>query len=69
VAGNFEEYGGIAVALATDLQRLAGTRAGLRAEMRRSALTDERAFAREMEKVLREMWRMYCAGTSTALSS
>ncbi|MDP1774190.1 MAG: tetratricopeptide repeat protein, partial [Methylobacter sp.] len=56
VAGSEEEYIDIAVGLASDLGRLAQLRAGLRDEMRASALMDERAFARKVENAYREMW-------------
>lgn len=56
-----EEYIDKAVALATDLPRLAAIRACLRSEMRASALMDEGGFARKVEAAYREMFAFWAA--------
>ncbi len=48
IAHSEEEYADMAVALATDLPKLASLRAGLRAQMQASALMDEPGFARKV---------------------
>jgi protein O-GlcNAc transferase len=60
VAGSEDEYVEKAVALASDLPKLAALRAGLRAEMEASPLMDERAFARKVEQAYREMFARWC---------
>ena len=50
------EYVEIAVTLSSDLPRLAALRAGLRDQMRASALMDEAGFARKVEAAYREMF-------------
>lgn len=61
IAQSEEEYIAKAVALASDLERLARLRVGLRSEMERSPLMDEKGFARKVEAAYREMWRRWCA--------
>jgi predicted O-linked N-acetylglucosamine transferase (SPINDLY family) len=61
-----EEYLGIAAGLAADLPRLAALRAGLRARLESSPLTDAPRFARGVEGAFRAMWRRWCAGTRGA---
>ncbi|MBF0296839.1 MAG: tetratricopeptide repeat protein [Magnetococcales bacterium] len=60
VACTEEEYVAKAVALAGDLPALVALRAGLRAELEKSALMDEPGFARKVEAAYREMWRGWC---------
>jgi protein O-GlcNAc transferase len=55
-----DDYVTKAVALATDLPRLAGIRAGLCERMRRSAIVDGACFARKLEDAYRLMWREWC---------
>jgi protein O-GlcNAc transferase len=55
VAKSGEEYVGIAVTLAGDLERMKATRIGLRERMRASALCDQGGFSKVMETALREM--------------
>ncbi|HZQ72367.1 MAG TPA: tetratricopeptide repeat protein [Burkholderiales bacterium] len=56
VARSEEEYIAKALALATDLPRLAGLRAGLRERMKASSLLDARAFTGALEAAFAEMW-------------
>jgi predicted O-linked N-acetylglucosamine transferase (SPINDLY family) len=56
-----EQYVRIAVALATDHERLAALRAGLREKMRGSPLTDAVRFARDLEDAYRTMYERAAA--------
>ena len=60
IAANEEEYIDKTVALASDLERLAALRAGLRPLMQRSALMDEAAFARSVETAYLSFWQQWC---------
>lgn len=60
IAHSEDEYVRIAVALATDLPRLAALRRGLRDRMAASPLCDGPAFARKLEGTYRFMWRDWC---------
>jgi protein O-GlcNAc transferase len=53
-----------AVALAGDLDRLAGLRANLRAQVAGSPLCDGPAYARSVEAMWRSLWRAWCATPS-----
>ncbi|BCU07293.1 tetratricopeptide repeat protein [Allochromatium tepidum] len=55
------EYVDKAIALASDIERLATIRAGLRAEFEASPWRDEAGFTRRVEQAYREMWRRWCA--------
>jgi protein O-GlcNAc transferase len=61
IARNEDEYIDKAVALASDLPKLAQHRAGLRAQMQASALIDEPAFARKLEAAYREMFSIWAS--------
>ncbi|WP_200930589.1 tetratricopeptide repeat protein [Pseudorhodoferax sp. Leaf274] len=61
VAQTEDGYIGQAVALAQDLPRLAALRAGLREEMRASALMDEPRFVRAVEDAYRAMFARWSA--------
>ena len=63
-----KEFVDTAVALATDLPRLAALRAGLRERMRASPLMDGPRFARGIEEAYRTLWRRWCAGRGGSLS-
>jgi len=54
----------IALNLAGDLPRLAATRAGLRARMAASPLTDGAGFTRNLEALYRQTWVKWCASVS-----
>jgi predicted O-linked N-acetylglucosamine transferase (SPINDLY family) len=56
IARTEAEYIDKAVALASDLPRLAAVRAGLRAQMESSLVMDEAGFARKVEMAYREMF-------------
>ena len=60
IARSEEEYIEKAVALASDLPKLAGIRAKLRQEMQASPLMDEAGFARKVEDAYREMFKQWC---------
>jgi predicted O-linked N-acetylglucosamine transferase (SPINDLY family) len=58
IARDRDEYVELAVALAGDLPRLAGLRAGLRERMTASPLCDGKRFATDLAAVLRETWQL-----------
>jgi len=60
VAADADDYVARAAGAVDDLPRLAGLRAGLRAEMAESRLCDGPAFARDLQQVLRDLWRRWC---------
>ncbi|MBI2517583.1 MAG: tetratricopeptide repeat protein [Opitutae bacterium] len=60
IATSVDDYVRIAVELTSDPTRLAGIRAGLREEMRRSALLDHAGQARRFGDALRECWAAWC---------
>ena len=61
VARSAEEYVRLAQAFAGDASTLAALRTSLRERLRASALMDEAGFARDMEALLRGLWREWCA--------
>lgn len=65
IATTEAEYVEKAVALASDLERLATIRANLRAEFEASPWRDEVGFARRVEQAYRDMWRQWCATAPT----
>ena len=50
-----------AIALATDIPKLASIRQHLRSEMEQSPLMDEIGFTRAVEQAYRQMWQQWCA--------
>ncbi|MCZ6637196.1 MAG: glycosyltransferase, partial [Alphaproteobacteria bacterium] len=60
IADDDDDYVAKAVALTSDLDRLAALRAGLRAQVLASPLYDGARFARNFEDALRGMWRKAC---------
>ncbi len=62
VASDTDGYIAVAVALAEDPARLAALRAGMRARLETSPLTDHRGFARSVEAAFRAMWRSWATG-------
>lgn len=60
VAHSEDEFVERAVALATDLDRLAALRAGLRSRLETSPLGNAPRFARHLEAAYRTAWRRYC---------
>lgn len=61
VAEDREDYVRRAVAAASDLERLATLRAGMRDRLLASPLTDGPAFAAGVGRAMRGMWRRWCA--------
>ena len=55
-----EAFVSAAVALGSDLPRLASLRQQLRARLERSPLMDAERFARNMEAAYRQVWQGYC---------
>lgn len=55
-------YVAIAESLANDRRRLAALSGGLRARLRASPLLDAAGFTRDLEALLRDEWRRWCAG-------
>ena len=67
IAHTEAQYVEIAVAMASDLPKLADIRAGLRAEMQACPLMDEAGFARRVEAAYRGMFeRWVCATAPTS---
>lgn len=60
ITPNLDEYVEVAVALASDLPRLAAIRSGLRERVAASPLCDAKRFAHDLMHVLREIWRGRC---------
>ena len=60
IAATEDDYVEIAVGLATNPDRLRGTRHELRKRVTESRMMDHAAFARDMEEALRGMWRLWC---------
>ena len=56
------QFVSIVAKLCSDLPRLAGERAELRARVAASPLRDEPVFARGVEAAFRSIWRRWCAG-------
>ncbi|MBX9902077.1 MAG: tetratricopeptide repeat protein [Burkholderiaceae bacterium] len=65
IANTEEEYAQKAIILAHDIEGLVHMRKHMRQEMESSALMDEPAFARSMEKAYRQMWQRYCEESAT----
>jgi predicted O-linked N-acetylglucosamine transferase (SPINDLY family) len=65
VAGSWEEYEALAARQAGNLDGLEQVRTSLRERLRRSPLTDGRAFTRDLEGAYRQMWRRWCAGSGS----
>jgi protein O-GlcNAc transferase len=61
VATTPDDFVARAAALARDLPRLAGLRAGLRERVARSALCDSPGFARAADALWRTLWRDWCS--------
>jgi len=60
VALDAPAYVRIAAGLASDLERLASLRAGMRTQLSRSALMDASRFTRALEEAYRDMWQRWC---------
>jgi len=60
VVDSKDAYIAKAIALASDLPRLANTRRQLREQMLNSPLCDCRGFTRDLEAVYRKMWEKWC---------
>ncbi len=60
IARDLNDYVEIAAALAGDLPRLAGLRAGLRERMAGSPLCDGKRFAANFAEIVRGVWRDWC---------
>jgi protein O-GlcNAc transferase len=61
IANSIEDYVEIALALASDSERLEDLRRTLRPRLVASPMCDEGAFADKMEAALRTMWQHWCA--------
>ena len=72
IARTPEEYVAIALDWASDPERLAALRAGLRQRMQASPLMDGKQYAADMEAAFRQMWQKWCGaahGSSSAAIS
>ena len=65
VVSTTEAYIETAAHLTRDLSRLSTLRAGLRARMQQSPLTDAPRFAANVEAAFRTMWQRWCDGQNT----
>jgi predicted O-linked N-acetylglucosamine transferase (SPINDLY family) len=61
VASTHDEYVQIAEGLGTDLKKRARLRGELRHRMQKSPLMDGPQFARDMERLHREIWQQWCS--------
>jgi predicted O-linked N-acetylglucosamine transferase (SPINDLY family) len=66
VARDARGYIELAVALATDLDRLAGLRCGLRQRFAASPMMNGPRYVRYLETAYREAWRRWCTGAAPA---
>lgn len=66
VASDEEDYAQMALALAKDMGRLSELRAGLRGRLLASPLLDHQGFAKNLEALLRGLWRDWCAGPNSS---
>jgi predicted O-linked N-acetylglucosamine transferase (SPINDLY family) len=62
IARDLDEYVEIAVRWASDPQRLAAVRVGLRRQTAQSPLCDGRRFASHLMEILRRVWRQWVSG-------
>jgi len=62
IASSPDEYVQRAVDASRNPALLAELRSTLRSKMQASPLMDEARFAKDLEKVYRQMWREWCAG-------
>jgi protein O-GlcNAc transferase len=69
IATDTRDYLARAVSHASDLQRLASLRRGLRKQVLDSPVFDAPRFARHFEAALREMWRKWCSESAGTRSS
>ena len=63
IARDPEHYAAIARGLVGDAARLAEVRAGLRARLAASPMTDVPAFTAHLERAYRTAWAAFCDGT------
>jgi predicted O-linked N-acetylglucosamine transferase (SPINDLY family) len=68
IAKDEDDYVARAVSHASDLQRLAQLRNGLRQQVMTSSLFDAPRFARQFENALRDMWTQWCTHQQTGLA-
>jgi predicted O-linked N-acetylglucosamine transferase (SPINDLY family) len=66
-AGDRNEYIALATGLARNIDRLDTLRAGMRARLATSALSDEAGMARDIETAYRHMWRAWCMQDQTGI--
>ncbi len=66
IADSSQDYVRLAVALASDPERLAGLHATLRERMAQSPLCDGKAFASNVEQAYREMWSKWCVAANAS---
>ena len=66
VADSQDDYLDKAIALATDLPRLADLRSRLRDRLLNSPLCDRTAFTRDLETLYRKLWMDWCQARGAA---
>jgi len=67
IASDPEDYVARAILHASDLQRLAALRSGLRQQVLASPIFDAPRFARHFESALRGMWQKWCDEQTAAV--
>ena len=68
ITDNWQQYKDKAVELASDPEKLANIRAGLRAKVAASPIIDGERFGAHLSKAFREMWKQRVAGYKTGTS-
>jgi predicted O-linked N-acetylglucosamine transferase (SPINDLY family) len=63
IADSPARYVDLAASMAADVDRLAALRRELRERLQASPVMDERGYARDLEKLYRQMWRQWAQGS------
>lgn len=66
VVDSWDQYVSLAISLANDIENLATIRLGLRSQLTKSPVCNDRRFAMHLTTALRAIWQRYCEGKSPA---